>query len=62
LPPQEAKKMLQLLQSTLQACHTVSMTRQERKYLLNNLLQFYQYHIPGFKDIHTPEILELVME
>jgi len=54
--------MLSLLQSTLQECHLVQLTRPERKTLLNNLIQFYQFHIQGFKEVHTPEILELIME
>jgi DNA repair protein RecO (recombination protein O) len=54
--------MLSLLQSTLQESHLVQLTRPERKTLLNNLIQFYQFHIQGFKEVHTPEILELIME
>ncbi len=62
LPPDLSARMIALLYSPLEQCHEVQMSRSERKALLQKLLQFYQLHVPGFQGIHTPEILEMIME
>lgn len=62
LDSETTEQMLSLLQYPLQECHVIPMNRLQRKNLLNNLLQFYQFHIPGFKEVYTPDILDLVME
>jgi DNA repair protein RecO (recombination protein O) len=61
LEPEQTLQMLDLLQLPLQQCHEVALNRAQRKALLQHLLQFYQYHVPGFTDINTPDILEMVM-
>lgn len=61
LEPEQTRQMLELLQLPLRQCHEVSLNRAQRKALLQHLLQFYQYHVPGFTDINTPDILEMVM-
>ncbi len=61
LEPDQARQMLALLASPLELVHEIPLTRPQRKALLNKLLQFYQLQIPSFKEVHTPEILELVM-
>ena len=43
-------------------CHELPLTRATRKALLQKLLIFYQFHLPEFSDVHTPDILEMVME
>ncbi len=60
--PDQSARMLALLHNPLEQCHEVVMTRSDRKALLHKLLQFYQLHVPGFTGIHTPDILEMVME
>jgi len=62
LRPDQSARMLALLHSPLDQCHEVVMTRSDRKALLQKLLQFYQLHVPGFTGIHTPDILEMVLE
>lgn len=62
LEPQQAMPLLELLDKPLHHCHEVALVRGARKDLLNGLLRFYQLHVPGFSDIHTPEVLEMVME
>ncbi len=62
LEPRQAMPLLDLLHRSLQDCHEVKLQKTERKALLSGLLQFYQLHVPGFTDIHTPDILEMVME
>ncbi len=58
----QALQMHALLQCSVEECHTITMTRPERKALLQKLLQFYEVHVPGFSDVHTPDVLEMVME
>lgn len=62
LEPEQAMPLLDLLHVPLEQCHIVRLGRPERKALLRGLLQFYQLHLPGFEEINTPEILEMVME
>ncbi len=62
LEPRQAMPLLDLLHTPLETCYEVALTRTERKALLQGLLQFYQLHVPGFSEVHTPEILELVLE
>lgn len=62
LEPQQAMPLLELLHQPLHHCHEVQLTKPERKTLLHGLLQFYQLHVPGFTEIHTPEVLEMVLE
>ncbi|MBV6439605.1 MAG: DNA repair protein RecO [Saprospiraceae bacterium] len=59
--PEQTAQMLALLRSPLELCHEIPLSHPERKALLNKLLQFYQLHLPGFSDVHTPGILEMVM-
>lgn len=61
LEPAQSTQMLALLRSPLEFCHEISLSRPERKALLQKLLQFYQLHLPTFSEVNTPEILEMVM-
>jgi len=61
LEPDQSRQMLALLESPLESVHEIQLTRAQRKDLLHKLLQFYQLHLPAFKGINTPEILEMVM-
>jgi len=62
LEPTQTQQLLDLLEVPLQECHTVALSRPDRKALLQRLLQFYHLHVTGFTEINTPEILEMVME
>lgn len=61
MEPEQARQMLALLESPLELVHEIQLSRQERKTLLGKILQFYQLHLPNFKDVNTPEVLEMVM-
>lgn len=61
LEPDATAQMLALFHSKLEDCHEVTLTRAERKHLLGKLLQFYEFHVPGFSGANTPDILEMVM-
>jgi DNA repair protein RecO (recombination protein O) len=60
LPPRSSAQVMALLQIEAELCHTIILQRNERKALLNKLLQFYQLHMPGFTEPHTPEVLEMI--
>lgn len=61
LEPEQTRQMLALLETPLEQAHEIKIPRQQRKVLLNKLLQFYQLHLPNFKEVNTPEVLEMVM-
>ena len=61
LEPIQSRQMLALLESPLELVHEIPLSRAERKALLNKFLQFYQFHLPNFREVNTPEILEMVM-
>lgn len=61
LEPEQTIQMLAILESPLELVHEISLSRPQRKALLTKLLQFYQLHLPNFKEVNTPEILEMVM-
>ena len=61
LEPDQSRQMLALLESPLEMVHEIELNRPQRKALLNKILQFYQLHLPAFKEINTPQILEMVM-
>lgn len=61
LEPEATDQMLAIFNASLENCHTVELTRAERKSLLHKLLQFYEFHVPGFSGANTPDILEMVM-
>ncbi len=50
-----------LLEQPLQRCHEVALSRSERKTLLEGLLLFYRFRVPGFQAVRTPEILDMVL-
>jgi DNA repair protein RecO (recombination protein O) len=52
--------LLQMLQTPLENCHEVPLSRADRKLLLDKLLMFYQLHIPNFGTLNTPSVLETV--
>lgn len=61
LEPEQSQQMLALLESPLEAVHDIPLSRQQRKMLLVKLLQFFQLHLPGFKTVNTPDILDMVL-
>ncbi|MFN0037571.1 MAG: DNA repair protein RecO [Saprospiraceae bacterium] len=61
LEPEQTRQMLAILEIPLERAHEIALSRPERKALLNQLLLFYQLHLPNFKEVHTPEVLEMVM-
>jgi DNA repair protein RecO (recombination protein O) len=60
MPPAVTAHFLAFLQSDLSDCHTIALTRSERKILLQKLLQFYQLQQPGIGEINSPDVLEMI--
>lgn len=54
-------KFYQLLQWPKERCHEVVFSREERKFFLKNLLDFYRLHIENFPTVHSHEVLEVVL-
>ena len=61
LEPEQTRHWEALFHISLEQCHEIALSRVERKTLLQKLLAFYRLHIPGFAEIHTPEVLEMVL-
>ena len=61
LNPDMTGQLRTFLETPLEQCHEIQLSRAERKALLGKLLQFYELHMPGFNGVNTPEILEMVM-
>lgn len=61
LSPVYSEKLSRLLSASRENCHQVPLSREERKYLLKQLLVFYRLHIDHFPVIYSHEVLEEVM-
>lgn len=59
---EESRLLQKLMETPLERCHEIQLSRPLRKSMLSHLLKFYQLHLDHFGEIHTPEILEMVME
>jgi DNA repair protein RecO (recombination protein O) len=57
---EETKKLIALSTCDLSEVHHLQFSRADRKVMLQKLLLYYQLHIPGFDNIHTPDVLENV--
>jgi DNA repair protein RecO (recombination protein O) len=60
LEAQETAWFRWFLETPAEDCHELPLARAERKGLQQRLLQFYQFHVPGFDGVNTPEVLDLV--
>jgi DNA repair protein RecO (recombination protein O) len=57
----EESHALYLLVSTgFEHLHELKIHKQLRRQLLKSLLIYYKWHIPGFRELHAPEVLEEV--
>lgn len=61
LAPEQTEHWEALLHIPLEECHEVGISRPDRKALLQKLLSFYRLHVPGFSEIHTPDVLESII-
>lgn len=56
-----AQHLSGLLQCTIRDCHTVKIPKQERKQLLEELINYYKHHIENFPNINAHLILAEVL-
>lgn len=58
----QSKLLDAFLKSSIGHCHTIMMSRSERKVFLNELLTFYRLHVENFDTLNAHKILEEVLE
>lgn len=56
--PGQAALLHQLLQSDLEHCHEIRIGREERRRLLQSLLDYYRLHLENFPEINAHLILQ----
>ena len=50
-----------ILKSNLVASHELNFSRTQRKALINNLLDFFKYHVENFGEVNTHKVFETVL-
>jgi DNA repair protein RecO (recombination protein O) len=60
LSPPLAERLHQFLQTDLEHCHSVKIGREDRRKLLQNLLDYYRLHLENFPEINAHLILQEV--
>lgn len=60
MSPAQTRQLAALSDLSIEQCHELKWSAEERKSLLQKMIQYYQLHIAGFGEIHTPEVLEMV--
>ena len=58
----ESQLLYRLLITELEYCHSIAMTRAQRKLLLSKIIEYYRLHIENFPEINAHLILEEVLE
>jgi DNA repair protein RecO (recombination protein O) len=61
LSPPHTENFYQLLQYGFEQMENISLKNDERRYLLNKLLEYYAQHVEGFGNIRSHEVLEDVL-
>jgi DNA repair protein RecO (recombination protein O) len=61
LSPPHTQNFLALLQSTFENICDLKISHDERRYLLQRILDYYELHIEGFGNIRSHEVLEEVL-
>lgn len=60
LNTEETQIFMALLESPLELCHQIILSREQRSTLLQQLLLFYRAHVPNFGELNTVEVLNQV--
>lgn len=58
MEPRLAEILHRLLDANLENCHEIKIGREERRKLLQNLLDYYRLHLEGFPEINAHLILQ----
>jgi DNA repair protein RecO (recombination protein O) len=61
LSPPHTQNFFNLLQCSFEKINQLKFSNDERRYLVQKLLEYYALHIEGFGNIHSHEILEEVL-
>jgi len=61
LSPPHTQNFSALLQCTFENLGRLTLSNDERRYLLNKLLEYYSLHVEGFGNIKSHEVLEEVL-
>jgi len=61
LSPPHTENFYQLLKYGFEQMEQISLKNDERRYLLNKLLEYYAQHVEGFGNIRSHEVLEEVL-
>ena len=61
LSPPHTQNFTMLLQGTFENIDSIKLNNDERRYLINKLLDYYALHIEGFGNIKSHEVLEEVL-
>jgi DNA repair protein RecO (recombination protein O) len=61
LSPPHTENFYQLLKYGFENMEHISLKNDERRYLLNKLLEYYAQHVEGFGNIRSHEVLEEVL-
>lgn len=61
LSPPHTQNFYKLLQCSFESLHLLCLGNDERRYLVQKLLEYYALHIEGFGNIHSHEVLEEVL-
>ncbi len=55
-----SRDIYQLMNCSFSRLNDLQFSRSRRKSLLRNLIQFYRWHLPSFRELQTPDVLEEV--
>ena len=61
LSPPHTKNFYDLLQNGFGKIESIKLSSDERRYLINKILEYYAMHIEGFGYIRSHEVLEEVL-
>ncbi len=61
MKPEFAEKLNGFIETELNSCHDIILTRMERKAILNNLLDYFKLHIEHFPEVLSHHVLEEVL-
>jgi DNA repair protein RecO (recombination protein O) len=61
MAPGPARRLQELMRSNYENISSLGITPAERKALLEKLIQYYELHVPGLREIKSHKVLEEVL-
>ena len=62
LKPSETHDFINLMRMTPENMHLFRLSHSERNRIINVMMQFYGFHIPGFKELKSLEVLREIFK